>query len=775
MRSSASHTILALIFVFASFAHAGAYVGTVVRDPGGEPIAGAYVGMCIYVDGGHLWIIAITDADGRFELQQEDTDRAITIVAAADGYALGQAVAVPGRDVTIALPDDPATLTGTVVGEGRPIAGAEVSVRNFRVNGRRYDNFSGVYAWEHAPRATTDAEGRFELQGLPPDSGVLLRVGAPGWAEWRSASTADLLPIAERAAIRMWPEAVIEGRALVDGEPAAGVEVRAEPTHHGPQSGSATTDAEGRYRIGDLGSGSWYLAAPATEEAYSPRRVLVNVAPGETAVADVELRDLSDAPLVTGTVTFGDTGEPAVGAVIGGGHMDAPEPHRHWEATADEQGRYELRLPEGQVAIAYMGNVDGYSPEGAQPGHRFVTLGAEGRQLDFILDPTPQEDAPNNQVPCLVTGPDGKSVAGALVFDPREPYYGPPARRPMVADEHGQLTITPPHEGEREYLVTDPAGTLCRMIGVSALQLRLEVRLQRAAWAEARIVDIEGRPVAGVACTVQVGGPDRKEYPFPGEDDLPCTGVSDEQGLVRLGPLPPGYPVVFAPGAGPMLVEDPWEPLGEVTPEPGEVIELPPLVLDPAGRTLTGRLVDADGGPVIGAMVLSSHGINRVALTTSDEDGRFQLEGLWMRGEVPVTAFTEGGSLAACAKVNPGNWPRPARGHPAGDAPEEFALVLRPLASAEGTVRDRDGEPVSGAEVVLHSWALARSAVVPPALIRHAVVPTDTEGHWMIEGLVPGAEYRVAPRDPVTGDQPLGIRFIAGEAAGEIELTLGDR
>ena len=289
-------------------------------------------------------------------------------------------------------------------------------------------------------------------------------------------------------------------------------------------------------------------------------------------------------------------------------------------------------------------------------------------------------------------------------------------------------------------------------------------------------MDTEGRPVAGVACTVQVGGPDRKEYPFPGENALPCTGVSDEQGLVRLGPLPPRYPVIFAPGAGPMLAEDPWEPLGEFTPEPGEVIELSPLVLDPRGRTLEGRVVDADGNPVAGATVLSTHGISRRPLTTSDERGRFRLEGLRMRGEVSVLALTEGASLAAGAKVDPDDWPRPARGHPAADAPEEFALVLRPPVTIRGIVRDRDGEPVPGVEVQFNSNDFSLyTAEVPPALHRHAVVPTDAEGRWQIEGLVPGAEYRVAPRDPVTGYTPHADRFIAGETKGDIELILEEQ
>ena len=762
------------------------FAGTVVRASDGAPIAGAAVGVCLYVGEEYVWLDARTDADGRFELRHDDARSRGRVVAVADGFAIGQAPALQDAPITIRLSDDPDALTGTVLGDGEPVAGAEVAVRAFRIDGQRFLDMVSTFDWAHAPRATTDADGRFELTGLPRGSHVRVHVSAPGWADWYVPSWADRYAVGEHLTARLWPEAAIEGRALLDGQPVAGITVHAESSWYAPLQAGTVTAADGRYRVGALPAGSWHVRAETIGDTCAPRPALVNIASGETARLDIAFQDRAKAPLVRGTVVLGDTGEPAVGAQVAGGPLMFPPQtdQPFWTALTDEQGRYELRLPEGAVAIAYAGNLEGYGPRQTASQYRELLLGPEGMQADFVLDPGPDERGvaeepapePRTTVLCVVTGPDGRPVPGAVVYRTHSDPFGPgvPAQE-TVADENGQFAVTLSGDAERELLVADREGRLCAYITLSPLVTQFGVRLEPAAWAQARVVDTDGRPVPGIYGVAQ-RVPDEPQPPGPpGAGDF-RVGVSDEQGLVRIGPLPPDMPLRFAPSypAPSMLVEDTWAALGEVMLAPGQVFELPPLVLNPAGRALTGRLVDGDGDPVAGATVLSTRGVRSGVQTTSGEDGRFRLEGLRTLEWVPVVAFAHDGSLAAGLRCDPDEWPRPARGHPAVDEAEELTVVLRPPAAVEGITRHADGTPLPGMEVNAVTHGITPTVALHPALRIGVTVLSEEAGRWRIEGLIPGLEYLIDARDPLTDDachpEPTST---AGDEVGEIELIFG--
>ena len=145
-----------------------------------------------------------------------------------------------------------------------------------------------------------------------------------------------------------------------------------------------------------------------------------------------------------------------------------------------------------------------------------------------------------------------------------------------------------------------------------------------------------------------------------------------------------------------------------------------------------------------------------------------------MRERVPLVAFTPDGSLAAGLTCDPDEWPRPARGHPAVDEPEELTLVLRPPIAVEGVTRHADGTPLPGMEVYAGTHAIMPTVAMHPALRIGATVLSDQAGRWRIEGLIPGLEYRITARDPLTGNachpEPT---ITAGDEVGEIELVFG--
>jgi hypothetical protein len=153
-----------------------------VLDPAGRPVAaaGIYVGYFlpgrddrVHVNEDNLALTGAlewrTDAEGRFELPVVSGILA-AIEIDADGYALesrGPFGMTPGasHEVEVRL-REAASVSGRVLGEGRPIAGAALYLYGEDYDGQR--------------EASTDEQGRFRWDGLT-DERFTLRVVAPGW------------------------------------------------------------------------------------------------------------------------------------------------------------------------------------------------------------------------------------------------------------------------------------------------------------------------------------------------------------------------------------------------------------------------------------------------------------------------------------------------------------------------------------------------------------------------------------------------------------------
>jgi hypothetical protein len=227
-----------------------------VRDDRGYPIDAAQISVGSVDPAVPFRTTAFTDAHGDATVPGAQ-GISLRLEVAAPGHASAAATVAPSAtsaDVTLGAAE---TFTGVVrrSRSGQPLAAAEVT----------------LYTDLGVRRTETDARGEFKITDAPPGP-ARLRVRATG-----SVTHTQELTVQEAAGhthdighIELDEEAVVEGTVVdAKGDPVAGARVGKDhvPTYlpaTGHVAGFATTDARGRFHVGELEDGS------ITLEAYAP-------------------------------------------------------------------------------------------------------------------------------------------------------------------------------------------------------------------------------------------------------------------------------------------------------------------------------------------------------------------------------------------------------------------------------------------------------------------------------------------------------------------------
>ena len=372
------------------------------------------------------------------------------------------------------------------------------------------------------------------------------------------------------------------------------------------------------------------------------------------------------------------TGAPVAAAEIWGGRSDERWPGGFLLATSASDGSFRVRDMDWSTALG--ARKKGYVPSQClRPNDmsaettglyraRFVLERGGGGVRGRVLDP---EGNPLAHAGVLA-GPEGGWVSGATVGVAPEAAFAeteaqgafelpndlPPGKHPIHASAHGY----PVWRGEVEV--------------VAGRTSELEIRLERGARIEGRLLGLDGAPVA----VVKVLASEEDRGGWYHDRFAPSECVSDEQGLFTLDWL--------APGRRELNASDYERPeLGRarasVTCVAGETATCE-LRLE-RGNTIAGTVVDEAGAPLVGWSVgAETSGMSQwyPRRARTDAAGRFELLNLGDGNHDVVVRAPEFGPPRATAN-----------GVPVGT--RELALVVNGAHAALGTLRGRVLDPTA--------------------------------------------------------------------------------
>ena len=307
----------------------------------------------------------------------------------------------------------------------------------------------------------------------------------------------------------------------------------------------------------------------------------------------------------------------------------------------------------------------------------------------------------------------GAALEGATVLVTGTGHGGEEVRATLLTDRTGSVRFAGLAAGQ---------GYVLRITSISdpvAERPDIEVRAGRdkdlgtvevgaTAGLTGRVVDAEGKPIAGADVRVLAGFENMLEllgnmaelFGTLGREPTPLArGATLDDGTFRLDGLPPGPLVILASAAGKRQTVHPIRMTAK-----GAAAGAPTIVLE-AGGVVAGIVVDAAGAPIAGArLALLETGDNdpssfltKRTFTTTGPDGRFRALVDEGAREVRAVVDAQGYPTTFSAQLKPGQ--------------EDARIVMIAGASVEVRVEDDAHRAIAGAQVAM---GVARGSMNAP-------------------------------------------------------------
>jgi RNA polymerase sigma-70 factor (ECF subfamily) len=522
-------------------------------------------------------------------------------------YLEGEPRMAPAGSSVVMILRRGAAITGRVVdGEGRPIAGAVLSMTPLPLAEvhRLFDWAKSE--WEPIDRdrkeGTTGEDGRFLLQGIQPASHELT-IKAEGRAPLlrEVEAAADEIDLGDLA---LPDPRSIEGRVVGPGaRPVPGARVWAGLARRTVEPGNqivperpaalveTSTDAEGRFRLGGLPPGDFIVRA---EMADCADAVAGSVAAG---TSDLDLV-LGPGITVHGKILDAATGSPVEGAEVRMGFSSFRT------ASSDGRGLFVVRGMPPEEATYGSSALRVLHPDYGTYAATVMVLGrGELAPLEIRLTSAAHD------IEGDVKDAEGRPVANAQVWlesSGAESGFTSPGDR-TVSGPDGSFRLEEPSWFRYNLVhlqMTVVASHATHAIGrVGPLDFpetgkawpRIEVVLQKGATLSGKVLGEGGRALAGARITVR-----RARAGTPATQDVGAllaarTGTTGKDGTYRIRGLEPGPVEVTVECLGYAL-----ETVRDL--DVGAAPAQRDFTLD-RGQAIRGRVVDTEGAPIPGAEV----------------------------------------------------------------------------------------------------------------------------------------------------------------------------
>jgi len=606
-----------------------------VVDYRARPVAGAEIALCEKVHDFSIGRdvarlrdeIVKTDPEGRFVFAADVTPSyRVCIVARKQGLTLGWDT-LRHTDGNIIVLEKPCVLAGKVVdAAGAGVFGATVRAVPKSSYLRRLEQWPvlGPEAWL---TVRTDRQGTFRFEQFAAD------VNADFWVETPAGSliyeyTTNRMTVcgyeAGRTDIRLAvPEAVSVHGQVVEAEnrkPVAGAGVVLHPDSFHQEHGysylpdRAASGPDGRFTFNKVPAGKHYIKVTTPfATGLADRRVRFEIDADEDSkqinavlhaggVVEILAREAeTNAPLADLPLYFWEA-------------VQNKQSSFYKDARTDADGRLRIHAPAG--SCQFSARLDGYSPRRYE-GEALVVAGRTA-QARIVLERYPR-------VTGLVLDENGRPVSGAIVNDDA-----------TATDEAGRF--------ETRFSLDDPPGqwivrhvprNLATIVNAELDVAPVRIRLRPALLLSGRVTDPNGSGIAAARVALCLRT-DRALIPYGHET------TTDSRGYYEIAAVVPerdgfGYRIsVHASGYE-------TRTYGRITVagEPGTSATLDPIVLQPANRSISGVLVDADGEPAARLPIMARGKGQPSRATATDRQGRFVIRRV-CEGPIRIQASFDG-------------------------------------------------------------------------------------------------------------------------------------
>ena len=619
----------------------------------------------------------------------------------------------------VAVTAPAAELTGRVVSDQKGVVGATVAAVPYET---RYTTAlretRGLAAPASIITTSTLSDGRFKLT-VPATAPPFVVVATFGGLAGRTVDgvfeKSDMEDLGELSLSR--GESVVGRVVDQGGKPVAAAQVRM-----GRDGVLKTTSKDGLFRFDDLqGRGAQQFAVSATMNVHATG-FEVQVAPVRYSGSPVSIKLTPSARKLTGVLKEW-SGRPAVDAVV----RVVGDATTRWVRT-DATGRFEI-------------------PGVASKQGRLQALGRDGSLLELTL---PAGAAPSTftltraaTIEGRVTRADNGKLVPAVKVTARASGTTLIARTGV----DGRYRLAGLPQGvyrvgfdEKSYVFVDR-----RQIEVDSGEVQtLDVALTEVVALVGRVSDEKGLPIAGARGALSTGTESRmgmmmRAMARDGENR--SAFVSGLDGTFKATRLAPGTNqklTVTHPEFERRVIPGVDLPAGALKPAALDVVLSP-------GYMLSGVVKDKEGRPIEAALVALNRSVtmqggrsgNMMSFSTTesvrpqtetDFEGKFGFKGL-SAGDYDVAISKTGFTRSTSNAVK------------AGDGATPMEVVLNPGASIAGRVVQPNGQPVTGYTINARPTTAQSTGPVMMGARGGAMVPTDPDGAFLLEGLIPGTAY----------------------------------